>query len=263
MDIIIDSNSPPTVTQAQSLATQGNALLNFLTSLGYKEPALPLADLLKHLHQLKGKWVIVSPIHWEATHNDASIVACGEQLALDEQYSRRLFSLYAAFLAEEGIALHYHDPFTWLLCCDNKPSLHAKPVYQMLNQSLMPELAQLDTTLYWQKLFTETQMFFAQQQEDITVNGVWFWGGAPLAEKKAIAVCVDEPYAEIAALLSSQVSIYQPSMLLKNYAIVLLKEAPSTECINIPTHWYWNNLAYTIKPTHYLTRLWRKLFHAH
>ena len=56
-------------------------------------------------------------------------------------------------------------------------TLNAKPVHHLLNKSLMPELAQLDKTMYWQKFITESQMFFASNPNQSLVNGLWIWGG--------------------------------------------------------------------------------------
>lgn len=261
MDIIIDSVTSNSPQDSQLLNSQGTALLNFLASLDYETQNPPLADLLRRQHKLRGNWLIVSPMHWEATHNDAMIVASVEQLSLDEVHSRELFAQYAAYLAQENIQLYYHDAATWLMCCDDKPLLNAKPIYQLLNQSLMPELAKLDATMYWQKLFTEAQMFFAQLNTEI--NGVWFWGNALLQDKKSVSVCVDEEFTQLAQLLASQVIVNESSVSLKKCSLMLLKNLPSEEFTKTPANWYWNNTAYSTKSRNLFTRIWRTLFHAH
>jgi hypothetical protein len=269
MDVIINSvcNSAP--VDSKPLVTQGKALLNLLVSLGYDALNPPLADLLKSSLNLKGNWLVVSPVHWQATHNDAMIVATGEELHQDETQAKYWFQLYADFLAEENIKLYYYDSETWLLCADIAPAIKAKPVYQIINHSLMPELAQLDSTMYWQKVFTECQMFFANQPNNPSINGVWIWGGAPLEEKKSIAVCADEHFFPLAQMCSAQVTLYHPSVSLKQFQVLLLNntdilsEQHKEQLNKMPAFWYWNNSTYTRNNYNWFTRLWRSLTYAH
>lgn len=269
MDIIINSECNFIPDESTPLVTQGKGILNFLVSLGYDSIDPPIADLLSRVNNLKGDWLILSPIHWQATHNDAMIVATGKELQLKEAHSKYWFQLYADYLAVENMTLYFHDHETWLLCSDNKPSLKAKPVHQIVNLSLMPELAQLDSTMYWQKFFTESQMFFATQKNDSTLNGVWLWGGAHLHDKKTIAVCADKQFMTIAQICSSNVTLYSPSVSFNQFQILLISDMDSLskqhqeQLKNISVRWYWNNTAYIRSDLNWFTRLWRSLTHAH
>jgi hypothetical protein len=269
MDVVINSVCNSIPEGAQQLVSQGSALLNFLVSLGYNLADPPMADLLSRTNNLEGKWLIVSPIQWHATHNDAMIVAMGKELQLGEIESRHWFQQYSNYLAEEHITLYYHDPEIWLLRSDNMPPLNAKPAHQLLNYSLMPELVQLDSTMYWQKFFTESQMFFASFGNKAPLNGVWLWGGAEIATKKSIAVCADEQFMSIAQTCSSNVTLYNPSVSLKEFQILLfeningLSKAHHEQLKKIPACWYWINTAYTRGGFKWFTRLWRKLTYAH
>ena len=269
MDVIINSDCNSIPEGSKQLTSQGKGLLNFLFSLGYDSIDPPLADLLRRTINLKGTWLVVTPIHWQATHNDAMIVAFGDALHLDDTQSKYWFQLYADYLALEHISLYYYDAQTWLLCSDNSPPIKAKPVHQIVTHSLMPELAQLDSTMYWQKFFTECQMFFATHPNKSAVNGVWIWGGAALGDKKSIAVCVDEQWFALAQMCSSNVTLYSPSVSLKQFQVLLLNNSDilsaehQEQLKKLPTYWYWNNSAYTGSDLNWFTSLWRRLTHAH
>lgn len=262
MRIIINANCPSIPQDFKPLVSHSNALLNLLGCFDYDLNAPPLADLLRTTHHLEGKWLVLSPVHWEATHNDAMITAYGKELDLTPEQSSHWFSLYANFLAEEGLILKYHDAEHWLLNTPNLPPLTAKPVHQLVHKSLMPELKHLDSSLFWQKFITESQMFFASLPNDTVLNGVWPWGDAQLSAKKPITICTDEAFFEIAQSLSSQVTLYNPSVLLKSFQIILINDLTSLssahckELNTLSAQIYWNNCAY-IQSRSWFSRLWR------
>ena len=133
-----------------------------------------------------GAWLIVSPVHWEATHNNAVIVAGGDALNLTEELSRKLYTAFAAFLAEENMQLHYCNAGTWLLLCEDQAPPNTQALDKALQRSMHTLLASLKNTPFWLRFMTESQMFFSGQvQEDAVypVNGVWVW---PAAQRKSI-----------------------------------------------------------------------------
>lgn len=172
-------------------------------------------------------------------------------------------------MAEEGAVLHYHNAETWLLHHDKKYSLTAKPPHHLLHQSLMPELAQLGKTMYWQKFITESQMLFASKPNQSLTNGLWTWGSAKLKNKMPISICVDKHFYSLAQICSTQVTLYTSSITLKDYQVLLLtdfsvlSEPHQEELKKISAHWYWNNVAYSIGADSWYIRLWRKLIHAY
>ena len=262
--IILDASTSLHEIREQVLPSQGAASLNLLASLEYPISSPPLAALLKAYHQLEGEWVIASPIHWEATHNDAQIVAFGETLDVQE-YD---FQSYAQYLSEAGHTLFYHSPTIWLLRVDGAPPLHAKSVYQLLGKPLMPELLQLDYSMYWQKYITESQMFFAAKMQDRAINGVWLWGNAPLSPKTT-AICADATCYPLAQHAQAPVTLYTPELSLKRFPILLIKdldslsEAHKKQLKGMHSAYYWNNMAYINSKPHFLQQLWSYLFHAY
>ncbi|KTD38457.1 hypothetical protein Lmor_0278 [Legionella moravica] len=269
MDVIINADCASLPLDVTPLKSMQQVSLNLLASLGYDPLNLPLADLLQNTHHLEGEWVVLSPIHWTASHNDAMIIAAGRDVQLSDDESLYWFKLLANYLQEDGLTLYYHDANTWLLHAVNKPPLNAKPAYCLYSHSLMPELAELDSTMYWQKFFTECQMFFASQPNSSLLNGVWAWRGGTLSAKKSIPVCADEPFFSMARACSNNVISYSPSVQLRDAQIILINDMESLdsqhrkELSTMSTRWYWLDSAYAYKKHNWFTRIWRSLTHAH
>lgn len=222
MNVIINTESDCDSKEGKLLKSQGLAVLNLLACGGYDLVNPPVGNLLKSSHNLEGDWVILTPMHWQASHNDAVIVALDKDLRVTDEEVKYWFDLYSAYLAEEGMPLYFYDKYTWLLRVDDKPPLNSKPIYQVLNKSLMPELSQLDETMYWQKFFTESQMFFSSNARKSLINGVWAWGSGKLKTKKTISICTDKHFLAVAQAYSSNVTLYDPSVNLSGFEVVLL-----------------------------------------
>ncbi|MFT4058283.1 MAG: hypothetical protein QM652_01905 [Legionella sp.] len=269
MYLILNAECDSIPTQVKSLVSAGNVLLNLFTALGYDPEDPPLADLLRRMHGLEGDWLILSPIHWQVTHNDALIVAIGKELRLDESTSKSWFTFFAKYLREEEMTLYYHNAETWLLHDPKQHPLQSKPAYYLLSRSLMPELAQMDSTLFWQKFITESQMLLASKVNDSDMNGLWPWGNAKLTEPKKISICADETLFSIAQLCSTKACLYDPSIKIKEQQILLINDlsvlstSHQDELKKLNAHWYWNNVAYTSVNSNWFTRLWRKLTYAY
>lgn len=269
MNVVINSVCAAVPSDVTLLTSEGHMALNLLVCLGYDPVKPPLGDLLRKMNQLEGNWVVLSPIHWQATHNDAMIIAAGTDLQLSEQESRHWFKLLSDYLHDDNMTLHYHDEHTWLLEVTNKPHLNAPSINRVINQSLMPVLAQLDSSMYWQKFFTECQMFFASQPDATTVNGVWSWGSGTLSDNKSVSICAEEQYESLARICSNDVIPYSHSVQPGDYQILLLNEFATLssqhqhELLQRPAKWYWNDSAYTTTRLNWFTRIWRKLTNAH
>lgn len=268
MYVVINAINGAVPERAIPSISEGTALLNFLRCLGYDPANPPLGDLLRQIHGLEGDWLIASPVYWQASHNDALIMGTGKDLELQESETKAWFDLFANYFTEDGLSLYYHDPETWLLQDYKKRPLTAKPVHQLLSKSLMPELARLDNTLFWQRFITESQMLFASKPNALAANGLWLWGNARLADKTALAICADPAFLPFAKLCSTNVTLYNSAVTLKDQHILLisefsvLSEQHQNDLKKRPVHWYWNNMAYTCCQDNWFIRLWRKLIHA-
>ena len=260
-----------------------------LSSLGYPDDKLPVADLLRQYHNLSGKWVVVSPVHWQATHNDALILACDHLLELNDKEGMSLFKSFTDFVAEDQMETYFCHPTLWLLRIDNMPEISTKPVRMLLNQSMMPTLEKLGEHRVWAQFLTETQMllsghFVNTKRVELPINGVWVWGQGGLQEKTNRAVRVNsERLFTLANILSKNVKCYDSFQKLTKKTLLLIDEFDerlnSTDSSlahnnhqgnNTVTqleqqfkqkssNWYWNNMAYRTKPKSRWFRLWSRL----
>ncbi len=269
MDVIINAECTTIPKETKSSLSQGSALLNFLACLNYDTSNPPLADVLAQHHRLEGDWLILNPVQWEASHNNVILSAFGKDLGLDELEFKTLFHGFSDYLMSTGMALYYHDSYTWLLSSNHKSLLKAKPLYHMLNKPLFVELAQMDETMHWQKFLTESQMFFSSHHNQSLVNGVWLWGGGILKDKKNIRIATDQHFLPIAQLCSTAVSLYESTRSLNDFDLLLLgdisvlSKTHQEQLEKMTVRWHWNNLSYEYSPISWFTRLWRNLVHAH
>ncbi|AHE67305.1 hypothetical protein [Legionella oakridgensis] len=276
MDVIINARQElPCPEGSVMLKPHGNFYHHLLSCLHDASEFPPVADLLRCYHGLQGRWLVVSPIHWQATHNDAMVVAESHELCLFEEESRRWFSAFAEFSAAENMNAYYCDAHTWLLQYDDKPDIQAKPVHELLQQSLLPHLQTLDKTGYWQRFITESQMFFSahglnDKRPDCIVNGVWLWGHGRLNAPVATPViCSNGQMAKLAQYVSSEVLSYSSVASCSKNAIVLMHhldlkelERLQKQLRHIPVRWHWNNVVYRTPPKKWFSRLWSSVYHA-
>jgi hypothetical protein len=262
MDIVVKSSLFDSGITTEEKHDAGHYYQNILTCLDYPEDCPPVADLLRRYHTLEGQWLIASPVHWQATHNDAMIMACDEALNLSDDESRQWFSALSEFLCHDRIKLHYHDAYTWLIQFENPPPIHAKPVNLLLQKSMMLHLKALDVTLFWSRFITESQMFLSghalNKSRDFPINGVWIWGEGRLKTRSSRAiVCGDEEGYALAELLSTRVSFYKPGEKTPRNALVLLPNLNAQQAAWFEknrVHWYWNNIQYITKPKSWFIR---------
>ena len=268
MDIIINSTLPhllENVPKADESSHLSNYYQNILACLGYSANNPPVADLLRRYHKLEGLWLIASPIHWEATHNDAMIMACDDALDLSEEESQHLFADLAEFLADDKVKLHYHDAYTWLIQFEAFSPVNAKPVHMLLQQPMMQQLQALDSTLFWSKFLTENQMFFSEHPLNKarvglhSINGVWIWGAGELkARVSKPMICSDEATYDLASVLSTRVNRYVPDHKYPKDAVLLFSDFDGKQACQFEkntVHWYWNNAKYITKPKNWFARL--------
>ena len=264
MDIIINATRDAAPEGCVPIPAQGHYYHHLLACLGYPISAPPVADLLRRYHGLEGTWLVASPIHWQATHNDAMILACDAMLDLSDEESRHWFDAWAASLPPDEFQLHYHDAYTWLIQTKNPHPIHALPVHALLQKPMMQHLKALDTTLFWSRWLTENQMLFSShplndaRKDAYAINGVWIWGAGQLtAPVSRPIVCGDEASYHLAGLVSTRVCRYAPEQAYaKNTLVLSVADAPFN---NRTVRWYWNNLAYLNKGSCGIIRFWRSL----
>lgn len=269
MDVVVNATCSDLPVKALTIPCEGYFYHHLFSSIHGETQQLPLADLLRKTHGLnEGQWLIVSPIHWQATHNDAMILAQGSELELTPLESYDWFDALRELISEYGMSLHYHDPYTWLLQGQDQPPITAKSVYKLHHQSLMPELLSLDRTLYWQRLITESQMFLnahplnKKREDRIKINGIWLWGQGRLNEPASKAVFTNSSeMLRLANLVSANVSQYSPNIKLPRNSTLLFEDLDKQTLCHLQQiaqkntmRWYWNNTAYLTKPRSWISR---------
>lgn len=266
MDVIINADADCLPPGSKQLVTQFNYLLNVMSSLGFQEESPPVADFLRQIHKLGGEWLVVEPVYWEASHNDAMIVAAGNQLHLTDDESRLLFKDIASFLAEDGLPLYYHNAYTWLVNVEGKKKISSKPASLMLHQSMMSVIKSMDDTMFWQRLMTELQMYLSthpcNQRDTCTfpINGFWFYGSGvfKFANNKKI-VTDDEQLLAVFPSNMKRLSFDEPilnhSMLVINDYQNINMDILLSAIGNQPVRWFWNNIAYSTPRKNWWERL--------
>lgn len=265
MDVVIHAPCSVSIPKSQLIEGYGHAYLNLLNILGYEPYAFPVADWLRRVHGLDGSWVVVSPIFWQAGHNDVILLACDQTLNCSEDELRQAYDVFSSFAIESGMRVYFHDPYIWLLQCDEMPPVHALPPSCLLNQSLFPFIQQLDSTLCWQRFITEIQMLFAQRLSHLPqLNGVWVWGGAPLQSASNRQLWLDSPERfDMAALLSNHV--VTSGMISKDAILWLDRPTPDEyeqlthQLPSASVNWYWDDIAYQTPKSSCLIRFVRYL----
>lgn len=255
MDLVINGSLNELPSIGAAIPSYGSYWLNTLACINNAKDSYPLGELLKRINGLSGKWLVMSPICWQATHNDAFIVAVGDELQFSDEDSRQLFDSLSVFLSDEK--LHYHDACHWLINVDEKTSIDSDPPSLMLNQSLMPALKRMDDSLYWQRLFTEIQMYLAQLPEyrDAMINGFWFYGAGEL--KLVPTKCIYTNDGQLLSLFPEQLLVLNNDSTVNDSSVwISTTPLPLTPQLQKQkTNWFWNNTAYTIPAKSW----WKKL----
>lgn len=266
MDVIVNGEKNELPPGSKVLSRQGNYYHNILCSLGYEPEHLPLANLLKLYHHLAGQWLIASPVHWEASHNDAMLIAAGDELGLSDSESRLWFAEVADFLKADGFTPVYHDAHTWLFKIDDKPAINSQSLETILNKSLMPIFNSLDGSLFWQRLITELQMYLSahslnSKRQDLAINGLWFWGEGDFKLDGLRSIVSDD---EILLKHSASLSPLTPATRFSKDVLLIINDPKQIELCELKqqfkkntVNWFWSNCSYTCKPAHWWSRIWR------
>ena len=269
MDVVISNSLDKPPTRHSMLTPVGHYYHQILTCLGYPLVRPPVADLLRQLHGLSGQWLVVSPLFWEASHNDAQVVAIGDELGLSEDQGQVWFERFAEHARHYFPQCRYHDATTWLIQVDGCPDVFAKPIQFMRQQSLFPQLAHLDDSGFWPRILTEVQMLFNQAQplpaQRCPINGIWVWGQGTLQIPGECLILTDSDVTyQLGGLLSTQVQAISTTDAFPDSALLILEHVSTLAAIQSKidrrsVNWYWNNTAYKTQAKPWFKRLWGAL----
>lgn len=264
LDIIINALCPGIPKGASSLCCYGDPVIHALLALGYPLDALPYAELIAMAKQLPAPAVVVSLVHWQASHNDAMFLALGQELGLDARQLRIWFEELSPLLNVGGSRLSDAQNGLWLLSLGDKECIKAAPPASLRHQSLMPAIAALGKTGIWQTLFTEAQMFLHahplnSQGSKHAVNGLWFWGGGVLSDTHERILYTDNAVLQY---LGGARSLDALSECDTQDAIIVLDnpdKASLAQCQHLvkkqESRWYWLDRAYALPIQSWWTKL--------
>lgn len=239
-----------------------------ISGLSASGAAVPL---VAKYYGLQGRWIALTPMYWEASHNDSIMTAFGETLDLDEATAQMYFKQCTAFLADDGEAFFYHSPSLWLMKVNKKPLLNSPAPHKVMHTSLMPIIEQWDSSLYWTRLFTEIQMLFASCQFNhvngsrVAMNGLWFWGDGVLNTSERRVLSNDDtlleclsPYCETRRFQLDNYFFKENDILAFHSAEKWLGSELRSALAGNDYHCYYNNASKAIKAQPWHKRLWRK-----
>lgn len=264
LDVIVNAPCTLVPKYARSLSCYRDFMVHALLALEYPIDALPYAALLAKAKKLPGSYVMVSLVHWQASHNDAMFLAVDRELGLDSRQLRIWFEELSPLLEDGGSQVFDAGNGQWLLSVGNKERVRAEPPSALRHQSLMPAIAGLGTSGAWQKLFTEAQMFLHahplnSRTEKHTINGLWFWGGGVLSGALARPLYTDSSVLQ--HIVGAQSLDALPTSNIEDGVVVL--ENPDNKLLNRcqalaktqESRWYWQDAAYAMP-----VRSWWKRF---
>lgn len=272
MKIVINQEIPEYITPTQY--THPTSIYeNIFFALGGQRGELPVAEWLRRfLNKPEGRWFVISPIIWEASHNDATTKAEPSSLNISKGVINDYFMAFKEFTKDDFSDCIYIDEQTWLINAPSMPMIQSKSPAEIINLPIKPEMDSLDGELKWPKLLTEIQMLFhtksiASSQLD-HINGVWVWGcGQDLEQYKTnINIHVNTQYLyDITRILTDQLQLwlfYQPKPSPQDVLIfdVLNHEQFKTlskHFKNYRIDWIWKNALLKHKPESFWWRLLR------
>ncbi len=201
------------------------------------------AFLAQQMGLPSGQWIVVSPVHCQATHNDAMIIAtCQEfewQSAMEDYYQS-----FMKWMAQDGIAVHRFSNAIWLMDASHFPELSTLPLDDMHHRSLQPYLSNLPSP--WLKWWTEVQMMLhgVRGQGPYAVNAVWPWGGGKLPAFDAIWTLSENKLYREMSKIYPQVTVWQSHDKLNGQAFFLIEDSeqallPKHPLNQFVSHWWW------------------------
>jgi hypothetical protein len=178
LDLIFDCDCPDISKLSQSFWFKQTWQMNLARSMGLSQGVASLTA--NSLGLGPGTWFLLSPILWQATHNDAMIV----QVAADK--SGLYFAALQKFLAQDGGRIFAISEDLWLMDACFLAELESCDLNQVMHHSLQPLLQKMSPS--WRRWWTEVQMLFQTLTGNAPalINGVWPWGGGAWTPNQVI-----------------------------------------------------------------------------
>ena len=172
LHVIIDAFCPEPNRLTSQFYSAHNWQMNLMMAVNQSQGVAQMLAL--ELGLPKAQWLIASPIHWEATHNDAMITLDFQDSS--DEIANIAFLTFKNFLAKESCLVYQYTPSLWLFDTTGMPELKTPYLGDVMHRSFLGTV--LDMPSVWKRWMTEMQMLFVKSDfsKDPSINGIWPWG---------------------------------------------------------------------------------------
>lgn len=170
--------------------------------------AVQASNRLPCLLQEKSDSTLVhaDPVHLKADRDTATLIP-PQALGLNDECADELIDALNTFVESDGLEFYRQSAESWSMSGMPTEALQAYPTSFLAYRKASAFLPEGNEAKDWQRLMSEIQMLFhthpinqeREQNGQLTVNSLWFWGGANLPDSAVQtgrqSVYSDEPYA--------------------------------------------------------------------
>ncbi len=127
-----------------------------------------------------GKEAIMTPCHWQVGMNEVTLLK-PQELALNEDESRKLLSAIQPYFEEDGLQVVYESPLVWRVTGDLLDGLPLASIDRVVGQNIKPWMPEHQRAKTLQSLQSEMQMLLYQHpvNDERSLKGRWtvnsFW----------------------------------------------------------------------------------------
>ncbi|MDH5786418.1 MAG: hypothetical protein OEZ16_12540 [Chromatiales bacterium] len=149
----------------------------------------PFSALGDGLDVYSGWWLCADPVHFMADR-DQLILSASNSLDVTRAEADALIAELNRTYAEDGWHFFAPHPQRWYLQLPEAVAMQTVPTVDAMGHRVGEVLPQGDDAMQWQRVMTEVQMVLhgsttnlqRESQGQMTINGLWFWGGGLLPE---------------------------------------------------------------------------------
>ena len=163
----------------------------------------PLAALARRVDAVDADdacWLRADPAHIRPGINGATLLACGDGLALTDEETEALLRPLRPLFGDSGFPIDAPLPTHWYLRLPREARIpaFAEPA-EALGDDVFEHLPEGDDGRRWRALLSEAQVILHNHPANaarmaagkLTVNSLWFWGGGVLPDR------VSSPHARL------------------------------------------------------------------
>ena len=246
LHIIVDAPHGDDSIEAKPFYSEQLWQMNLFNAMNHAQGVAQFLAQQKGLSE--GNWHLASPIHWEATHNDAMIVAEGARHCSSEDLTH-FFQVFQGFLERDDLLVRQITPGLWLFDAKQLQVCPVPSLDAVMHRSLQEYLQMMSTE--WRTWFTEIQMLFhsAFPGTNPIINGVWPWGAGAFQLPNQLH-CLGE-------FSDFNTTVWDPSQALPKSGVLLVSAEHASIIENLIKQkkakhmaitWWWTNKNYQVLP---------------